>query len=318
MVEPQAVFTGMEVMVDGVSCAQAAFVGEHAVHHPELGCRIEVCKSSNLHPWHRSCDRGGFRHHSVLVNFHGQVLGFDHRPVSEHHLHYLVDLTSEPAGIRLLLPARTRLVENQAFEELLRALEVEAFHYLQRRGEHRLPFKEYRRARELGIELPEATPTFTVGLLSGCSPPEPAEVSMPKDFPLAQCYRFDPEHSDGTEADEPNAHLLAALGSFDERFVPVGIQTRYNGYSWADLPGILKVEVQIGKELQSRAVWSGTLTCAESLEITVHTSDEKVFSSPVCMAPAPPPEEAPTAADDHLLVTPEAQLCRLMTDHRCR
>lgn len=30
--------------------------------------------------------------------------------------HYLIDMTGEPTGIRLMLPARTRLVENAAFE----------------------------------------------------------------------------------------------------------------------------------------------------------------------------------------------------------
>jgi len=33
--------------------------------------------------------------------------------------------------------------------------------YLQRRGHRRLPYKAYLRARELGVEFPEATPTFS-------------------------------------------------------------------------------------------------------------------------------------------------------------
>ncbi len=42
-------------------------------------------------------------------------------------LHYLIDMTDEPTGIRLMLPARTCLVENKAFEVLKAALELEAF-----------------------------------------------------------------------------------------------------------------------------------------------------------------------------------------------
>ena len=71
------------------------------------------------------------------------------------------------------------------------------------------------RARELGVELPEAEPTFSVGLLGGGDPPDPVEVTMPEGFPLAECYRFNADFEDGAESDEANVHLLAALGTFD-------------------------------------------------------------------------------------------------------
>jgi hypothetical protein len=76
----------------------------------------------------------------------------------------------------------------------------------------KLPYKEYLRALELGIELPEATPTFQIGLLASCEAPEPVEVKMPEGFPLERCYRFDPSTDEDT--DEANVHLLAALGQF--------------------------------------------------------------------------------------------------------
>jgi hypothetical protein len=137
-----------------------------------------------------------------------------------------------------MLPARTRLVENEAFAALKQALELEAFRYLQHRGHHRLPYKQYVRAHELGIDLPEAQPTYTVGLLGHSDPPDPVEVVMPKDFPLAKCYRLDPSSEGGNESDEANVHLLAALGTFDSPFVPVDIQPRseiwYHFGGWSD------------------------------------------------------------------------------------
>ena len=269
-VDHNAVFSGMDVTVDGKPCPKMPFISDQASFHPELGCRIEVRESQDLNPWHNSCKRGSYHTDNVLVNFHGQVVAFDCHPVSEHYLHFLVNMTGEPTGIRLMLPARTRLVENEAFEELKNALELEAYRYLERRGHHRLPYKEYLRARELGIELPEAAPTFSVGLLNTCDPPEPVEVTMPKDFPLARCYRFDPDYPDGAEYDEANLHLLAALGKFDEPFVPVSIHGRYDGYSWAELPIIGKVKVSVGKELHSGWLWAGTLTCVDSIAITAH------------------------------------------------
>jgi hypothetical protein len=219
------VFCGVDVVVDGEPCDKLPFVSDKAVHHPDLGCRIEVRelrRSALMAPvmW-----RGRLRSlDNAIVNFHGQVVGFDCHPVSEHRLHYLVELTGEPTSIRLMLPARTRVVENGALTQLKDALQLEAFRYLQRRGHHRLPYSEYLYARRRGIELPEATPTFHVGLLSSCDPPEPVEVSKPDDWPLAKCYRLDPDRDGGAESDEANIHLLASLGKFDAPFIPVSIR----------------------------------------------------------------------------------------------
>ncbi|MEE9294853.1 MAG: hypothetical protein V3W34_07835 [Phycisphaerae bacterium] len=305
-VDINAVFCGMQVTVDGHSCPKLPFISEEAVTYPDLGCRIEVRKEHDLSPWHHSVKRSRWYGNNVLVNFHGQMVCFDHHPVSEHRLHYLVDMTGEPTGIRLMLPARTCLVENEAFGALKAALELEAYRFIQRRGEHELPHKEYLRAIELGINLPEAKPTYTVGLLTTHDAPEPVEVVMPKDFPLDKCYRFDTECEEGGESDEANVHLLAALGKFEPPFVPVWIRSGYDGYSWAKLPTIEKVEVSIGKTLHQDWLWSGTLTCVDELRIAVHTSDGKVFESPVCMAINPEKAEK-QSSEDCVLVTPEAE-----------
>ncbi len=79
-----------------------------------------------------------------------------------------------------MLPARTRLVENEAYKQVLEAIELAAYRYIERKGEHTLPYKEFLRARELGITLPEAKPIFTAGLLSNTESPEPVEIVRPK------------------------------------------------------------------------------------------------------------------------------------------
>jgi hypothetical protein len=198
-------------------------------------------------------------------------------------------------------------VENNAYGQLLAAIEIEVYRYIERRGEHKLPYEEFLRAKELGITLPEAKPTFNVGLLANVDAPEPVEVVMPKDFPLGKCYRFDPK-AQSEEGDDVNAHLLAALGKFNEPFIPVTINSCYDGYSWANVPTIRKVEVKSGNKLHSEWLWVGRLSCVDELSITVHTSDGKVFSSSVCMAKAPlSPENKSYWADDHFVVTAQAQ-----------
>lgn len=313
-VEVNAVFCGMKVVVDGKTCPREVFVSAQASHHQRLGCRIEVREEDALDPWHRSCRPGRAYGDNVLVNFHGQIVAFHHYPLSEHHLQFLVDMTGEPTGIRLMLPARTRLVENEAFAELKSVLELEAYRYLQRRGHHRLMYKEYLRARELGISLPEATPTYRVGLLTGGDGTEPIELSKPDEFPLASCYRFD-DGPEGEETDSANVHLLAALGAFEKPFIPVDISSGYDGYSWAKLPAIGKVEVQVGNTLQRSYIWSGELICVDSITITARTSDGRVFSSPVCMAVrSVPQEEGNRWSETEVLITPDAQGRLLASD----
>ena len=305
-VEIHAVFSGLKVVVDGQECKSQPFVGGSAIAHPELGCRIEVRDSGTLGECHRRWRDHGY--HNVLVNFHGQVVSFDYRSTSDRSLCFLVDLAGEPTGIRLMLPARTMLVENETFETLKRVLETEAFRHYQRVGEHRLHYSEYLRARELGIDLPEAKPVYEVGIIECCDPPEPVELSKPDAVPLANCYRLNPGLIGKDDKSDVNAHLLAALGSFKSPFVPVRISTEYDGYGWAKLATIDKVEVRIGKQLQESHVWSGKLICVETLAITAHTSNGEVFFSPVCMAVLPPESgHAPWMNPDRVCVTLNAK-----------
>jgi hypothetical protein len=183
-------------------------------------------------------------------------------------------------------------------------MELEAYRFIERCGKHTLPYKEYLRARELGVILPEAEPTYSVGLLNTADAPEPVEAVMPKDFLLSKCYRFidDPRFAD---YDATNAHLLAALGQLAEPFVPVDIRPSYDGYSWAKLPTIEGVEVTLGKELHRDWLWSGELACVDSLRITVRTSDGHTFESEVSMAVQAPSSEK-SWADTTVYVTPKA------------
>jgi hypothetical protein len=111
-----------------------------------------------------------------------------------------------------------------------------------------------------------------------------AQVIPPKDFALPEghlCFEKDIED----EYAVTNAHLLGALGEFkDKPFVPVWIEPCFIGYSWTNLPKVTEVKINPGKEILRHSIRSGEIICVESLTVTVHTSDGKVFSSPVCMA----------------------------------
>jgi hypothetical protein len=280
LVEKYAVFTGLQVIVDGQVCAAMPFCGKEAVYYEKPGCRIEVTGEVSNH--HRSWTNSWY-YGRVLVNFHGQVVQLDYWPTYQHgDLQILVDLT-EQTEIRLMLPARTCLVENPALEQLKSAIERQFYHYIQKQKTHTLYYREYLRAKELGIDLPEAVPQFQAGLI----PDENnllVEVVLPKKFHLEEGYLCLEENIKREEA-RTNVHLLAALGKFqDKSLVPVTIDKGYQGYSWTKLPRVTSVRVEKGQELLRHSILCGEIACFDRLAITVTTSDGRTFTSDVVMA----------------------------------
>jgi len=304
LVEKHAVFASIRVIVDGKYCHQMPFCSDKAVYYENPGCRIEVVNEiSNYHrAWSSNYYLG-----RVLVNFHGQVVQLDRWPNKNcRGLTILIDI-SDQTDIRLMLPARTRLIENAASQKLKEAMELEYFKYYQKQKTHTLYYEEYLRAKELGIELLEAEPQFRAGLI--CDEyDQVVEVVKPKEIELKNCYLCSDDDCDDHLA-EVNAHLLGALGSFkDKPFVPVTIDNGYIGYSWTELPKVVKVEVKTGKELLRQGVLSEELACFDELSITVLTSDGNVFTSDVCMATIEPQQRGKYHWCDHVVcVTKEAR-----------
>ncbi len=304
LVEKHAVFGGIRVIVDGKYCHSMPFCSSQAVQYDNPGCRIEAIK--DISKYHSDWT-SGYYYGRVLVNFHGQVVQLDYWPSKNRPgLTILVDI-AEQTDIRLMLPARTRLVENKAFEQLKTAIELEYYKYFQRQKTHTLHYEEYLRAKELGIELAEAEPQYKTGLIWGeCN--EPVEVLMPKNFKLEDgylCFNGDLKN----EMAETNAHLLAALGEFkDKPFIPVTIDSGYMGYSWTKLPKVTKVEVTKTKEKLRHPMNCGEIACFDKVSITVHTSDGKTFSSAVDMAViTEPPRGKYHWSEETVCVTKEAR-----------
>jgi len=284
-VEKHAVFCRMQVTVDGKRCHCLPFCSQNAKDKPELGCRIEVV--SDVSQYHKQWMSYYYRS-KVLVNFHGQVVEMDYWPGRhERGLHILVDLNQQ-TSIRLMLPARTQLVEDDALKKLKAAIEIEYYRYFQRQKEHSLYYEDYLRARKLGIVLPEAKPAYSVGLLRD-EYDQSVQVPVPEGFELSDGYVCFVKDLDD-ETGEVNAHVLAALGTFQSKaFVPVRILSGYQGYSWAKLPKVISVTMSKGKERIRRSVVSYDLVCVESLSIEVKTSDGNTFASDVPMAVAVEP-----------------------------
>ena len=276
-VEKHVVFAGNKVVVDGESCHSIPFCSGKAAYYGNPGCRIDVVQ--DVTSYHKEWLTGWYSNR-VLVNFHGQIVQLEHWPCQSHpSVNILIDITG-PTSIRLMLPARTQLVENEAYERLKAAIELEFYRYVQKQKSHTLLYSEYLRAKELGIELPEAEPQFRTGLIRDeCE--LAVGVDMPENFPLKDCYLCDDIRND---TDEANVHLLGALGRFKYKsFVPVTIESGYIGYSWTNLAKATKVTVNKSKQLFKEPIWCGEIACFDRLMIKVETSDGLIFSSEVPM-----------------------------------
>ena len=146
LVEKHAVFAGIRVVVDGKLCHSMPFCRGESAYYENPGCRIEVAKE--ISNYHRAWSTNWYQRR-VLVNFHGQVVQLDHWPGKHRQgLTILVDI-AEQTHIRLMLPARTILVENAASIKLKEAIELEYYKYFQKQKNHALYYEEYQRAKEL-------------------------------------------------------------------------------------------------------------------------------------------------------------------------
>ena len=283
---PYAVFSGMTVTSDdGVIEPVELLTGDHVFSHPELGVIVEISTYGVLPEPHRRVYervRRGYGQR-IMLNFHGQIVLADFHDVNtaDTELFYRIDMTGAPTDLRMMLPARTQIVENEAYRQLKHALVLDTFRYIERRGEHRLPFKEWERAKSLGIQLPEATPTYNVGLIHEVDPPNPPELTAPPDFSVEQGCR----ESDDWAVDKA-VHLFACYADtadFSKPFVPLEIHARFAGYSWCQaLPHVERIEIEVPERVVKHTwIACGQLICVDRISCQAHLSDGTVLQSDV-------------------------------------
>lgn len=123
---------------------------QDAVHVEKWnGTRIGVFKK---HPSH-------YGTHDGRLNFHGLTIPCTLPQIQEvdRGAHWIarVDIFDAPQ-VQLVLPARKEVIENEGLAALRRAVSVEIYRAIAAQGMHRLSAEDWRDARDLGVELPEA------------------------------------------------------------------------------------------------------------------------------------------------------------------
>ena len=334
---PYARFTGMTVAVDGRLIQPEPYLGKggHVVHVPELGVKLRIDRvggeySYRQHTTVEADDIGpdavkivrreyiaghtGGREPSAVLNFHGQTLMLspevDGRLPDTEQFFVRVDLTGEPTPLRLMLPARTQMVNNEAYATLIDRIELECYRYL--RGKpHRLQYKNWVRATELGIELPEPEPQFTYGVWSGGEGMDIPEIPEDRELPFDQCCVMPPAddeeipedsdlYEDAENAGSETVHLFALLADV-KGFCPVKIRYGYADYSWAKaLPRVTTLKVTPGKELAREFVASEQIVGVDSLRVAIGLSDGRQFEADVPVAARSVGNDMTSNADNYV------------------
>ena len=139
----------LPVIVEGVEIERKDFL-EKASH-------ITLWNGIRIGLFHESTR---FQNQHRNINFHGVTLTASLPSLSQsHHKSYyaLLDVLDCP-DLKLVLPARKEVVHNAFFDKLHRQIMVTYFRHIAESGAHTLSCKDYLKAAELGVLLPEATP----------------------------------------------------------------------------------------------------------------------------------------------------------------
>jgi hypothetical protein len=139
-----ALYYPLPVLVDGTELPRQSFLKDSIHQHTWAGLTLGVVE----HHWKNQ------------INFHGLVID-THLPKVEWQwnrtLTVSLDVIDCP-DLQLVLPARKEVVRNQFFEELKRECRRAIYQYIAIQSangiKHRLPYQDWLRAKDLGIELP--------------------------------------------------------------------------------------------------------------------------------------------------------------------
>ncbi|PJG47225.1 hypothetical protein CAF53_02445 [Sphingobium sp. LB126] len=193
------------------------------------GCRIAVyrCRATPASTERR-------------INFHGVTLPVALAEVSEAHgpgWSAKVDIVNAP-DLQLVLPARKEMVTNDALEALRTACLIAIYRCIADQPEHRLPYENWREARTLGIDMPEAA-----CWLHRWKP----STAMPSGRELGKPVSAEPMII--VPFEDADAEQCAALVLTDIDLLgatPVRDEDRFIGYSWYDrLPRVLYLNFEV-------------------------------------------------------------------------
>lgn len=225
-----ATYGGMDLLFNRSRYKAKPFVdAKVATHFPELGVRVQLVpagasqQSTDAH-YSPSLYTG-----DTHLNFYGQIVrSYGLRPLAleQTQLLTLVDMTGEPTGLRLQLPDRRSIIENEAWSQLKEAIRRMGLLSIMTEPSHNLPYSEWEYAQSIGIMLPEASPQFVM--------PVGDWTSQQSDGLALYCHNGRKVFV-SDEVKESEARTLDMMGAYCDscNLSPVSVNPVYAGYSWA-------------------------------------------------------------------------------------
>lgn len=308
-----AAFSGVEITFNGTVLPKKRFMFKHPTiskELPELGVRVQIATKQNAKGVYCTDHSGSF-----YFNFFGQVIqlsGFvDVDSFNSYRYHYTgstpqgcvhIEMTGGPSPLRLMLPARTRFVEDQAYAKLKLEVERLLYQYVAAFPTHTLPHESWLRAKELGIELPESAPVYRVGTdvsERGNHEPEQEQIafrSLSKSVTdESVVWVFDDDeliygpdeegenvarHNSDMETGILHSVLLAeptteeTEDGSEKSLCVISIPPAYRGYSWASKPGRVRgITIRAKNELDSSRPGYASLRVFEELDAEIVTEE---------------------------------------------
>jgi hypothetical protein len=221
-VKTEAEYYPVEVTYNGETVKREVFIPERMYTENWNGLRIGV------EPINKE-------NHYLNINFYGQTVICDAEPKVYGRVRIdVVDCTQ----LRMVLPARKDVIQNDFFHKLQIEVEKVAFRAHLAAGSHELPFSAYQRAHALGINLPEAKIVWAKWEATKASDNHYYWKTEPGSLP-ENAYRF---QSVGNALQDQ----LVDIATHELEFIH--IKNKNLGYKWADSVPVLDVRFQVTHE----------------------------------------------------------------------
>lgn len=217
----------LPVSIDGAPCERRDFLARAVAVEEIGGCRIGVFRGHLPDEPRLNC-------HGLQVRCRLPLIGEVDAPLLWS---VRIDVIDMP-GLKMVLPARKEVVENDAVTVLREVAEAAIYRAIGRQPTHRLPFTGWCRARDLGVVLPPADARLPVWAPATADDGVRLFPTMVRDEPMLVVPPLYPELA------QAGRHGLRSFFAGTTRLVEA--QRAFAGYPWYDaLPRIDDVAVLI-------------------------------------------------------------------------
>ena len=231
-----ATYGPIDVILNGAALPRKDFLADAVMVREFGGVRIGIFDDNDS--WRR---RDAVNFYGSVISHTGQNLSIsdvlpvplDHGQSSTKSLYARFDVI-DTSCIRLKLPDRTAIVEDEKYKALVREARIAMFEYLASQQLHCAPYAIYEEAHQLGVVLKEASPWMRpFCVLSNEDNERFGEESRSRT--IVDSFRCALVSLDADPASPEPFTFEMAFRHFEKLpLVPMAVDHSFRGYSWYD------------------------------------------------------------------------------------